>query len=159
MPTLLNLYLKTMIIWFGLVGELKDPSDELSAQLFIKTYLRADEKNFSRVLLSCTKEAKGTSHPLIVTALSQFYEIVLRSSYMPRGFVLFLFVLCDPQIKWKLSIFMISFSCLAQEGMRPRHQYIFNFTQLPSTPVKQSSRRVFMTCPKENYCLGSLTGD
>lgn len=73
---------------------------------------------------------------------------------MPRGFVLFLFVLCDPQMKWKLSMFMTFFSCWAHGGMGSCYQYIFKLHTITLNPSKaESSRIVFMTCPNENHCL------
>lgn len=157
MPTLLNLYLKIMIIWDGFLGEYKSLFDELSAHLFIKTYLR---RILSHVLIRCPEEAKGTFLPLTVTALPQFYEIVFRSSYMPRGFVLFLFVLCDPQIKWKLSTFMTFFSCLAHGGWGHATNIFLSFTQLPSTPVKRrAAGEYWWPVPMKTTVSCSPTGD
>lgn len=108
----------------------------------------------SCVLIRHTGEQKEVFLHLTVTALAQFCEIVFRSSYMPRGFVLFLFVLCDPQIKWKLSMFMTFFSCWAHGGIGSWYQYIFKLHTITLNPSKAvSSRTVFMTCPSENHCL------
>lgn len=55
---------------------------------FIKIHLRAKEKKktFFICLIDCTERGrKGNFSSFTVTALSQFCEMVFRSSFMPRG--------------------------------------------------------------------------
>lgn len=106
-----------------------------------------------RIFFTCANQLYGFL-PLTDMALSQSCKAVFRSFYMPTGFVLFFFVLCDPQIKWKLSMFMTFFSSWAHGGMGSCYQYIFKLHTITLNPSKaQSSRTVFMTCPNENHCL------